>query len=87
MYEVGYKTLISSTIGVSNREEEFLDMLDRNMVDGIIAGSHTLEGEEISRKENMLSSPLTEISEPEIPMIGSDHVTGGRLAGGGFDSE
>ena len=27
LYEVGYKTLISSTIGVSNREEEFLDML------------------------------------------------------------
>ena len=40
LYEVGYKTLISSTIGVSNREEEFLDMLDRNMVDGISAFLH-----------------------------------------------
>ena len=56
MYEVGYKTLISSTIGVSNREEEFLDMLDRNMVDGIIAGSHTLEGEKYLKRKHAIIS-------------------------------
>lgn len=79
LYEVGYKTLISSTIGVSNREEEFLDMLDRNMVDGIIAGSHTLEGEKYLKRKHAIISFDRDFG-PEIPMIGSDHVTGGRLA-------
>ena len=79
LYELGYKTLISSTIGVSNREEEFLDMLDRNMVDGIIAGSHTLEGEKYLKRKHAIISFDRDFG-PEIPMIGSDHVTGGRLA-------
>lgn len=79
LYELGYKTLISSTIGVSNREEEFLDMLDRNMVDGIIVGSHTLKGEKYLKRKHTIISFDRDFG-PEIPMIGSDHVTGGRLA-------
>ena len=38
--------MICNTIGSSNRELDYLNMLDRNMVDGIITGSHTLHVEE-----------------------------------------
>ena len=65
LYEMGYKTLIGNTIGISNREREFLDMLDRNMVDGIITGSHTLEGDEYLKRRRQLF-PLTEISALEF---------------------
>lgn len=79
LYEMGYKTLIGNTIGISNREREFLDMLDRNMVDGIITGSHTLDGDEyLKRKKTIVS--LDRDFGAEIPMVGSDHVTGGEMA-------
>ena len=79
LYEMGYKTMVGSTIGVSNREREFLDMLDRNMVDGIITGSHTLDGDEYLKRKHTIVS-LDRDFGSEIPMIGSDHITGGRLA-------
>ena len=79
LYEMGYKTMVGSTIGVSNREREFLDMLDRNMVDGIITGSHTLEGDEYLKRKRTIVS-LDRDFGPEIPMIGSDHVAGGEMA-------
>lgn len=34
--------MICNTVGSSNRERDYLNMLDRNMVDGIITGAHTL---------------------------------------------
>lgn len=49
------------------------------MVDGIIAGSHTLEGEKYLKRKHAIISFDRDFG-PEIPMIGSDHVTGGRLA-------
>lgn len=79
LYEMGYKTLIGNTIGISNREREFLDMLDRNMVDGIITGSHTLEGDEyLKRKKTIVS--LDRDFGSRIPMVGSDHMSGGEMA-------
>ena len=36
LYKAGYKVMICNTIGSSNRELDYLNMLDRNMVDGII---------------------------------------------------
>ena len=79
LYKLGYKTMICNTIGNSHREREYLDMLDRNMVDGIIVGAHTLDREEyLKRKKTIVS--LDRDFGPEIPMVGSDHVTGGRMA-------
>ena len=42
LYKRGYKAMICNTVGSSNRERDYLNMLDRNMVDGIITGAHTL---------------------------------------------
>lgn len=79
LYEMGYKSLIGNTIGISNRERDFLDMLDRNMVDGIITASHTLDGDEYLKRKRTIVS-LDRDFGTEIPMIGSDHRVGGEIA-------
>lgn len=71
--------MICNTVGSSNRERDYLNMLDRNMVDGIITGAHTLHWKEyVNRKHTIVA--LDQDFGPEIPMVGSDHVYGGKLA-------
>lgn len=79
LYAMGYKTLLGNTIGKSNREKEFLDMLDRNMVDGIITACHTLNADEYKSHKKTIVSLDREFG-PEVPIIRSDHETGGRAA-------
>ena len=79
LYEMGYKTLIGNTIGISNREREFLDMLDRNMVDGIILGTHMLAESEYQNLDLPIVAFDYRVAE-EIPTIYSDHNKGGLLA-------
>lgn len=79
LYKQGYKTMICNTIGISDREQEYLDMLNRNIVDGIITAAHSLEGEAYLSQ----SKPIVSIDRdfgPKIPLIGSDHVKGGEIA-------
>lgn len=79
LYKLGYKAMVCNTIGISNREKEYLDMLNRNMVDGIITAAHTLDGEEYLKQ----SKPIVSLDRDfgsKIPMVGSDHQTGGQLA-------
>lgn len=79
LYKLGYKTMVCNTIGISNREKEYLDMLNRNMVDGLITAAHTLDGEEYLKQ----SKPIVSLDRdfgPKIPMVGSDHKAGGRIA-------
>lgn len=79
LYKLGYKTMVCNTIGISNREKEYLDMLNRNIVDGIITAAHTLDGEEYLKQ----SKPIVSLDRdfgPKIPMVGSDHQSGGKLA-------
>ena len=78
-YRQGYKTMVCNAVGISDREQEYLDMLERNIVDGIITGSHCLDGEEYLRQEKPIVSIDRDFG-PEIPIVGSDHAMGGRLA-------
>ncbi|MDC7287875.1 LacI family DNA-binding transcriptional regulator [Blautia schinkii] len=79
LYNLGYKTMVCNTIGISNREKEYLDMLERNMVDGIITAAHTLEDTEYLKRKKPIVSMDRDFG-PQIPMVGSDHIYGGRLA-------
>jgi len=54
LYKQGYKTMICNSIGISDREKEYLDMLERNMVDGIITAAHSLDGEEYLKQKKIL---------------------------------
>ncbi|MEY8412265.1 LacI family DNA-binding transcriptional regulator [Lachnospiraceae bacterium 62-26] len=79
LYEQGYKTMICNTVGISRREQEYLDMLERNMVDGIITASHGLEVEEYRKQTKPIISIDRDLGS-QIPLIGCDHAKGGRLA-------
>lgn len=79
LYQQGYKTMICNSIGISDREKEYLDMLERNMVDGIITAAHSLDGEEYLKQKKPIVS-LDRDFGPRIPLIGSDHIMGGRMA-------
>ena len=79
LYRQGYKTMICNTIGISDREKDYLDMLDRNIVDGIITAAHSLDEEEYLKRKKPIVSVDREFG-PGIPLIGSDHAMGGRMA-------
>ena len=79
LYSQGYKTMICNTVGISDREKEYLDMLDRSMVDGIITGSHCLDGEAYLKQKKPIVSIDRDFGAP-IPIVGSDHALGGKLA-------
>lgn len=78
-YKNGYKILLCNSYQESKKEKDYVDMLKRNQVDGIIMGSHTLE---ISEYLN-LSLPIVAIDRflsKDIPCIASDNYNGGVLA-------
>lgn len=79
LYKQGYKTMICNSIGISDREKDYLDMLERNMVDGIITAAHSLDGEEYLKQKKPIVS-LDRDFGSQIPLIGSDHAMGGRMA-------
>jgi LacI family sucrose operon transcriptional repressor len=79
LYLRGYKAVVCNTIQKSDREREFLGMLRRSAVDGIITGSHSLDIEEYLQ----VKAPIVTLDRrlgPGIPVVYSDHKKGGRLA-------
>lgn len=78
-YNSGYKILVCNSYYNSEKEKDYINMLKRNQVDGIIMGSHTLD---VSEYLN-LSLPIVAIDRflsDKIPYIASDNYTGGILA-------
>ncbi|MDR1970635.1 MAG: LacI family DNA-binding transcriptional regulator [Treponema sp.] len=79
LYLRGYKTVVCDTMQRSDREQEFLDMLRRRAVDGIILSTHALEDEEYRKAKGPIVSMEQRLGRG-IPMVCSDHPKGGRLA-------
>lgn len=79
LYKHNYKIMVCSTIERENAEHELVDMLRRQMIDGIIMGCHSLE---VDLYDNV-NKPIVafdRIINNKIPIIRSDHAQGGRLA-------
>lgn len=79
LYKHGYKIMVCSTIERENAEHELVNMLQRQMIDGIIMGCHSLE----IGLYNNINKPIVafdRIINSKIPIIRSDHEQGGRLA-------
>ncbi len=79
LYKNGCKALICNTIEISNREQDFIDMLKQHVMDGIITGAHSLTNDAYMN----LNKPVVAMDRdlgPTIPLIHSDHAKGGRLA-------
>ena len=71
--------MICNTIEISNREQDFIDMLRQNVMDGIITGAHSLQDYAYLN----LNKPVVAMDRnlgPDIPIIHSDHKAGGRMA-------
>ncbi len=78
LYKYGYKTMVCNTVKTSDREKEYVDMLKRNIVDGIITGA--LSVEDTVYKE--IDKPIVSMDHdlgPRIPLIHSDHKKGGQM--------
>ncbi len=79
LYRHDYKVLVCSTIERKNGEREFVTMLKRQMIDGIIMGCHSLDIELYDNIEKPVIA-LDRVINEHIPIIRSDHEHGGELA-------
>lgn len=79
LYKRGFKTMLCSTVRKDNGEKEYIDMLKRQMMDGIIMGTHTLDTQEYDGIDKPIVSLDRYINE-NIPIVRSDHLKGGFLA-------
>ncbi len=78
LYIEGYKMLLCSSQTNSKKEIEYLDMLKRNLVDGIITISYH-DYYNHDKVENPLVTIDRYISD-KVPHISADHYGGGKLA-------
>jgi len=78
-YMRGYKILLCNSQMDRDKENEYLVLLKKNKVDGIIMGSHTTEVDEYIGLELPIVTFDRVIGE-NIPFVTSDNFEGGRLA-------
>ncbi|WP_067195359.1 LacI family DNA-binding transcriptional regulator, partial [Streptococcus sp. DD10] len=79
LFKHGYKTIICNSEHDSDKEREYIEMLEANQVDGIISGSHNLDIEDYDRVTAPIISFDRNLS-PDIPVVSSDNYAGGVLA-------
>ncbi|NME82687.1 LacI family DNA-binding transcriptional regulator [Clostridium sp. SM-530-WT-3G] len=76
---LGYKVLLCNSLNNIDKEKNYLEMLMRNQVDGIIVGTHN-QGILDYKNDNLAVVSIdTDLSE-NIPIIGSDNYNGGKIA-------
>lgn len=79
LYKKGYKTVVCATVERDNMEQEFLNMLNRRAMDGIIMGAHSLLHEQYMKLDKPIVAFDRDLGD-RIPLICADHVMGGRMA-------
>lgn len=77
--EKGYKVILCNSLMQKEKEKDYLDMLNRHQVDGIIMGSHTLDVGNFKTIGLPVITLDRQISE-KIPFVSSDNYSGGVLA-------
>lgn len=80
LYKKGFKTMLCSSVKEENGEKEYIDMLKRQIMDGIIMGTHTLDVQAYQGLNKPIVS-LDRYINDAIPLVRSDHSKGGYLAG------
>ncbi|MDR1467842.1 MAG: LacI family DNA-binding transcriptional regulator [Spirochaetaceae bacterium] len=77
--EKGYKVLLCNSLRESEKEREYIKMLKRSQVDGIIMGSHSLDTADYPGLRLPVVSLDRELS-PAVPYVCCDNWQGGELA-------
>ncbi|WP_322924299.1 LacI family DNA-binding transcriptional regulator [Paenibacillus campi] len=75
----GYKLLLCNSKRAIAKEKQYIDMLRKNKVDGIIMGSSVLDVDHYLHLELPIISLDRQLSAA-IPVVTSDNVLGGQLA-------
>ncbi|MCC8066560.1 MAG: LacI family DNA-binding transcriptional regulator [Clostridiales bacterium] len=79
LHKVGFKTMLCNTVKGVNAEEEYLDMLNRHIVDGVISGVSSLDKKAYTKIQKPIVALDRYLGE-EIPVVAVDHKEGGRIA-------
>ena len=79
LFNAGFKMMLCSTTKENNAEHDYLDMLNRHIVDGIITGVHTLDIEEYLKMRKPIVAFDRYLGD-HIPVVTVDHKKGGKLA-------
>ncbi len=74
----GYMTMVCGTVGREKVEEEYLSMLNRKVMDGIIMGVHSLNVEKYKETTRPIVT-LDRFLDETIPMISSNHVQAAEI--------
>ncbi|NMN00800.1 LacI family transcriptional regulator [Bifidobacterium sp. DSM 109958] len=80
LFDAGFRTIVCSTADMGGGEEQYVDMLRRHMMDGLIMGGHTAHP---TNYWTSIQRPVVAFDRylgASIPSIGSDHEQGGELA-------
>lgn len=79
LFAKGYKTIICNSERDATKEADYLNMLQSNQVEGVIAGAYNLNYADYERVTAPVISFDRYIGE-NIPIVSSDNYQGGRLA-------
>ncbi|OYQ66203.1 LacI family DNA-binding transcriptional regulator [Aerococcus sp. 1KP-2016] len=79
LFKKGYKAIICNSERDATKEQDYLQMLQSNQVDGIIAGAHNLNYDDYER----INAPVVSFDRyigKNIPIVSGDNYQGGQLA-------
>lgn len=77
--ERGLRTMLCSTADSDKGEADYVDMLQRHMMDGLVMAAHTAHPVGYWASIGRPVVAFDRYLGPDIPSIGSDHEQGGRL--------
>ncbi|AKV55729.1 LacI-type transcriptional regulator [Bifidobacterium actinocoloniiforme DSM 22766] len=80
LYEQGLRTALCSTADVDQDVSQYVDMLRRRAMDGIIMGAHTVYPADYWSSIDRPIVAFDRYLGSSIPSVGSDHSQGGQLA-------
>ncbi|RYL95878.1 LacI family transcriptional regulator [Sporolactobacillus sp. THM7-4] len=75
---LGYKILLCNSLDRADKEQSYLEMLQRNQVDGIIVGAHNRLPE--YQRMNLPIVAIDRYLSDDIPVVASDNFNGGKIA-------
>ncbi len=75
----GLRTMLCSTSDAENGEAEYVDMLRRHMMDGLVMAAHTAHAADYWTSVHRPIVAFDRVLGAGIPSVGSDHEQGGRL--------
>lgn len=75
----GLRTMLCSTVDVATGEAEYVNMMQRHMMDGIVMGAHTTHAPDYWTSIGRPIVAFDRFLGDGIPSVASDHAQGGRL--------